>query len=128
MSVFHSDVVHLSDLRYLAIQAYDGSPPASISNLVNLQTLIISSKKNIVLPKTIWNMVNLRHLYIRSGENLTEGPNFVQAAENDGSPNLLLSLQTLSQVSPRSCQDVPSRAPNLRKLGLCGSLISILDS
>nr|XP_043609111.1 putative late blight resistance protein homolog R1B-16 [Erigeron canadensis] len=126
MSVFHSDVLHLSDLRYLAIQAYDGSPPASISNLVNLQTLIISSQKNIVLPKTIWNMVNLRHLYTKSGENLIEQPNFVQVAGNDGSPNLLPSLQTLSQVSPRSCQDVSSRAPNIRKLGFCGSLISSL--
>nr|XP_043609801.1 putative late blight resistance protein homolog R1B-16 [Erigeron canadensis] len=126
MSVFHSDLVHLSDLRYLAIQAYDGTPPASISNLFNLQTLIISSKKNIVLPKTIWNMVNLRHLSIRSGENLIEEPNFVQVAKNVDSPNLLPSLQTLCQVSPQSCQYVSSRAPNLRKLGFCGSLISSL--
>nr|XP_043633371.1 putative late blight resistance protein homolog R1B-16 [Erigeron canadensis] len=126
MSVFRSDVVHLSELRYLAIQAFNGSPPASISNLVNLQTLIILSKRNIVLPKTIWNMVSLRHLCIRSGENHIEEPKLVQVGDNDGSPNLLPNLQTLSQVSPQSCQDMSSRAPNLRKLGFCGSLISRL--
>nr|XP_043639345.1 putative late blight resistance protein homolog R1C-3 [Erigeron canadensis] len=126
ISVFHSDVVHLIDLRYLAIQAYDGSLPSSISNLVHLQTLIISSKKNIVLPNTIWNMVNLRHLYIKSGENFIEEPKFVQVTEDNGVSNLLPSLQTLSQVSPESCQNVSTRTPTLRKLGFCGPLISSL--
>ncbi|XP_076890092.1 putative late blight resistance protein homolog R1A-10 [Bidens hawaiensis] len=118
ISLFPFDVLPMVNLRYLAIQAHDGSPHASISNLINLQMLIISSRKNIVVPKTIWNMVNLRHLYIKSGENLME----------DGcpSPGALASLQTLSQVSPRSCHDIFSRTPNLRKLGFGGPLISSL--
>ncbi|XP_076905004.1 putative late blight resistance protein homolog R1B-16 [Bidens hawaiensis] len=118
ISLFPFDVLQMVNLRYLAIQAHDGSPHASISKLINLQMLIISSRKNIVVPKTIWNMVNLRHLYIKSGKNITE----------DGcpSPGALASLQTLSQVSPRSCHDIFSRTPNLRKLGFCGSLISSL--
>ncbi|XP_076905017.1 putative late blight resistance protein homolog R1B-16 isoform X2 [Bidens hawaiensis] len=119
--------VHMVNLRYLAIQAHDGSPHALISNLVNLQMLIISSRKNIVVPNTLWNMVNLRHLYIKSGENLIEEPIFEQVAENDGyyhHPNALASFQTLSQVSPRSCHNIFSRTPNLRKLGFCGPLVS----
>ncbi|KAL8241589.1 hypothetical protein R6Q59_011891 [Mikania micrantha] len=126
ISLFPSDVVQMVDLRYLAIQAGDGSPPASISNLVNLQTLIISSRKNIVVPKTIWNMVNLRHLYIKSGENLMEEPSVVQVTGKDGCPcpSTLASLQTLSQVSPKSCHNIFSKTPNLRKLGFYGPLVS----
>ncbi|KAJ0725255.1 putative P-loop containing nucleoside triphosphate hydrolase, leucine-rich repeat domain superfamily [Helianthus annuus] len=125
ISLFPLAVVQMVNLRYLAIQAHDGSPHASISNLVNLQTLIISSRKNIVLPKTIWSMLNLRHLYMKSGINLMEEPSFLQVTEKDG-PSALASLQTLSQVNPQSCHNIFSRTPNLRKLGFCGSLISML--
>ncbi|XP_076927496.1 putative late blight resistance protein homolog R1B-16 [Bidens hawaiensis] len=123
ISIFPLDAVHMINLRYLAIQANNGNPCASISNLFNLQMLIISSRKSIVVPKTIWKMVNLRHLYIKSGENLIE-----QVIQKDGcpSPSALASLQTLSQVSPRSCHNIFSRTPNLRKLGFCGPLISSL--
>lgn len=36
----------------------------------------------------------------------------------------MASLQTLSQMSPQSCQNIFSRISNLRKLGFCGPLIS----
>lgn len=71
-------------------------------------------------------MVNLRHLYIKSGENLIEEPLYVRLRENNRCPVVLASLQTLCQVSPRSCQSISPRTPNLRKLGLCGPLISSL--
>ncbi|MFS7993687.1 putative leucine-rich repeat domain superfamily [Helianthus anomalus] len=77
----------------------------------------------IFVPKTIWNIVNLRHLYIKSGENIIEDASFLQVTGNDGS-SALASFQTLSQVSPRSCHNISSRTPNLRKLGFCGPLIS----
>ncbi|KAM0043418.1 putative leucine-rich repeat domain superfamily [Helianthus debilis subsp. tardiflorus] len=88
--------------------------------------LIISSRKNVLLPKTIWNMVKLRHLYLKSGENLLEGPSLLQVTENDDCSSVLASLQTLSQVSPRSFQNILPRTPNLRELGFCGPLISTL--
>ncbi|KAD2393445.1 hypothetical protein E3N88_40422 [Mikania micrantha] len=125
ISVFPLDAVMMVNLRYLAIHAHNGSPHASISNLVNLQTLIISSRKNIIVPKTIWDMVNLRHLRIKFGENLMEEPTCLQVTSNDG-PSALASFQTLSQVSPRSSPNIFSRTPNLRKLGFCGPLISTL--
>ncbi|XP_021977441.1 putative late blight resistance protein homolog R1B-16 [Helianthus annuus] len=117
VSMFPAEVTQLLNLRYLAIQARDGSPSASISSLVNLQMLIIASRKNIVVPKTIWSMVNLRHLCIKTGENHIEDPCFVHETKND-------RLQTLSQVSPQSCHNIFSRTPNLRKLGICGPLVS----
>nr|XP_043625517.1 putative late blight resistance protein homolog R1B-16 [Erigeron canadensis] len=126
VSVFPLDTTRLVNLRYLAIQAHNGSPQASISNLFNLQMLIILSKKNVLLPKTIWDMVNLRHLYIKSGENQIEETCSGQMIENDGCLKGLASLQTLSQVSPLSCANICSRSPNLRKLGFCGPLISRL--
>ncbi|XP_076927494.1 putative late blight resistance protein homolog R1B-16 [Bidens hawaiensis] len=126
ISLFPLDIVQLVNLRYLSIQEHDGSPPASISNLVNLQMLIISSRKNIVVPKTVWSMVNLRHLYIKSGENLMEEPcNLLQVTGRDG-PGASANFQTLSQVSPRSCCNIISRTPNLKNLGFCGPLISSL--
>ncbi|KAL8224286.1 hypothetical protein R6Q57_019761 [Mikania cordata] len=99
ITLFPLGAVQLVNLRYFAIQADDGSPHASISNLVNLQTLIISSRKNIVVPETLWNMVNLRHLYIKSGENLMEEPSVLQVTGKDGCPcpKTLASFQTLSQ-------------------------------
>ncbi|KAM0019734.1 putative P-loop containing nucleoside triphosphate hydrolase, leucine-rich repeat domain superfamily [Helianthus debilis subsp. tardiflorus] len=96
ISLFPLEAVQMVNLRYLAIQAHDGSPHASISNLVNLQMLVIASRKNIVIPKTIWNMVNLRHLYIKSGENIMEDPCFLQVTGMDGL-SALASFQTLSQ-------------------------------
>ncbi|KAL4571223.1 hypothetical protein LXL04_017976 [Taraxacum kok-saghyz] len=118
LSLFPSSVVQLGNLRYLAIQAQDGTPDASISKLVNLQMLIILSRKSIVVPKTIWDM--------RGKLNQIEEPCFVQAEKNDGSPRGLGSLQTLSQVSPQSCHNIFSRTPYLRMLGFCGPLISSL--
>ncbi|KAJ0538918.1 putative P-loop containing nucleoside triphosphate hydrolase, leucine-rich repeat domain superfamily [Helianthus annuus] len=126
ISSFPCEAVQLINLRYLAIQAREGSPLASISNLVYLQTLVILSRKNVMIPKSIWNMVNLRHLYIKSGENLIEEPCFAQLNEKDGCPRVLASLQTLSHVSPRSFTNISLRTPNLRKLGFCGPLISRL--
>nr|GEU84760.1 hypothetical protein [Tanacetum cinerariifolium] len=124
VSMFPSDVTDLVNLRYLAIQAHDGSPQPSISSLINLQTLIISSRNNILLPKTIWDMINLRHLYIKSGENLIDKPSSVQVKENDGCPSGLAILQTLTQVCLQSCENISSRIPNLKKLGFSGPLIS----
>lgn len=119
ISLFPSFLLtQLGNLRYLAIQARDGTPEASISNLVNLQMLIIVSRKNIVVPKTIWDMENLRHLHIKSGENLIE--------ETDCFGSGLISLQTLSQVNPQSCNNISLKTPNLRKLGFCGPLKSRL--
>ncbi|KAD2393442.1 hypothetical protein E3N88_40419 [Mikania micrantha] len=122
ISLFPLGAVQLLNLRYLAIRADDGSPHASISNLVNLQTLIISSRKNIVVPKTIWNMVNLRYLYVKSGENLMEEPSVLQVTGKDGCPcpKMLASFQTLSQAGDLKFPNLGSLV-RLQKLKLLNS-------
>ncbi|KAI3729694.1 hypothetical protein L6452_18357 [Arctium lappa] len=124
---FPREVTKIVNLRYLAIQAYDGNPPASLSNLVHLQTLIISSRRNIVVPTSTWDMECLRHLYIKSGENLIEDVSSDKFLGNDCYDRVLDGLQTISGVFPSpSCLDILSRTPNLRKLGFCGPLVSTL--
>ncbi|KAL4567794.1 hypothetical protein LXL04_023388 [Taraxacum kok-saghyz] len=115
---FSKDVLKLVNLRYLAIQADDGNPPASISNLVHLQILIILSRRNIFVPKSTWDIECLRHLYIKTGENLIQGVS---------SDCILENLQTISGVCPStSFSGILTRTPKLRKLGIHGPLVSPL--
>ncbi|KAI3503734.1 hypothetical protein L1887_32183 [Cichorium endivia] len=117
---FPREVLKLINLRYLVIQAEDGNPPRSISNLIHLQILIISSRRNIVIPKHTWDIECLRHLYIKSGENL------IEEVSSDCVHRVLENLQTISGVSPStSCLGILSKTPNLRKLGFHGPLVSV---
>ncbi|XP_017238097.1 putative late blight resistance protein homolog R1B-14 isoform X2 [Daucus carota subsp. sativus] len=114
--VFPCEVLQLVQLRYLDLRFTAGNPPESISVLRELQTLIMSSSMNMVVPKNLWKMINMRHLCINSGENLLK---FSSAEE----PSLLRNMRTMSQVSPiMPCQHIFAKTPNLRKLGLCGPL------
>ncbi|KAK1384118.1 hypothetical protein POM88_021853 [Heracleum sosnowskyi] len=115
LSVFPSELLQLVYLRYLEIRLRSSHLPETISTLTKLQTLIVSSKMNVVVPKTTWKMINLRHICIKTGENLVNFGN-----EETG---ILENLQTLSLVSPtRLSPLILARTRNLRKLGLCGPL------
>ncbi|KAM7497599.1 hypothetical protein LguiA_022013 [Lonicera macranthoides] len=119
--LFPSEIIQLVELRYIAIQANVGNPPSSISSLRYLETLIVSSRSSVTLPRNTWKMVNLRHLCIKLGVNEVEKPSFEEVQDND----VLENLQTLSFVCPsRYCEDVLKRSPRLRKLGFCGPLLS----
>ncbi|KAM7497602.1 hypothetical protein LguiA_022016 [Lonicera macranthoides] len=123
--LFPSEIIQLVELRYIAIQADVGSPPSSISSLRCLETLIVSSRSNVTIPRNTWKMVNLRHLCIKLGVNEVEKPSFEELQDDDGYPLILENLQTLSFVCPsRYCKDVLERSPHLRKLGFCGPLLS----
>ncbi|KAF7133401.1 hypothetical protein RHSIM_Rhsim09G0087700 [Rhododendron simsii] len=117
--------VQLVLLRYLdlgdlvrpasILQNAKHSLPASISNLWNLETLIVYPYGDFYLPHSIRKMVKLRHVRvtgtwydidIESPDNLVDYPLFMD------------NLQTLSWINPWSCTDVLARSPNLRKLGL----------
>ncbi|KAM7502933.1 hypothetical protein LguiB_001837 [Lonicera macranthoides] len=122
--LFPNEIIQLVELRYIAIQADVGSPPSSISSLCYLETLNVSSRCNVTLPRNTWKLVNLRHLCIKLGVNEVEKPSFEEVQDSDGSP-LMENLQTLSFVCPsRYCKDVLKRSPRLRKLGFCGPLLS----
>ncbi|KAH0671117.1 hypothetical protein KY289_025610 [Solanum tuberosum] len=93
------------------------SIPSSISNLWNLETLILNRRpvvdqKTLLLPSTIWDMVKLRHLHIR---------NFSAESEDallENSPELS-DLESLSCPFFAHVEDAElmlRKTPNLRKL------------
>ncbi|KAG6406021.1 hypothetical protein SASPL_133617 [Salvia splendens] len=113
------ELFELFHLRYLAFD-YAFKIPAVISNLQNLQTLIIGPRKykgNFVeiwrmpqqLPAEIWGMPQLRHLVFCSGLRLFQ----------KGATSALQNLQTLSLAINFSCRpEILQMIPNLKKLSL----------
>ncbi|XP_057812367.1 putative late blight resistance protein homolog R1B-23 isoform X1 [Salvia miltiorrhiza] len=108
-----TEIFKLVCLRYLAI-TYNGDLPASVSNLFQLQFLIIYrymiiNKRGVqsYMPLQIWDMQELRYLEILGRDLPT--PNTNDAALN--------KLTTLIGVSANSCtMEVLKRIPNLRDL------------
>ncbi|KAH6774789.1 hypothetical protein C2S51_013193 [Perilla frutescens var. frutescens] len=108
-------------LRYLALGNCVEIPP-TISNLENLQTLIIRPRfpswdylpvAPSSLPLEIWKMTQLRHLdffYLYELPDIpTDGPTLLP----------LENLQTLSTVANLVCSEsILKMIPNLKKLGL----------
>ncbi|XP_058181712.1 putative late blight resistance protein homolog R1A-10 [Rhododendron vialii] len=118
-------------LRYLDLEFLpDHCLPVSISNLLNLETLLISEKcdSDFYLPHSIRKMVKLRHVRITGPKRNI----FIRSGGLVDYPFCMDNLQTLSWINPRSCTDVLARSPNLRKLGLQisgrSSLLPNLDS
>ncbi|KAF5939342.1 hypothetical protein HYC85_023601 [Camellia sinensis] len=136
-------------LRYLALSLVSLYPqtylPDSISNLWNLETLILSTHilvpcanqlmnlsltrqemhkflgthSSVTLPYGIRKMVKLRHIRL-TGEGINK---IGMQYPHDQYPFLLDNLQTLSWVDPWSCRDLLFGTPNIRKLGFRGQLI-----
>ncbi|XP_049404833.1 putative late blight resistance protein homolog R1B-16 [Solanum stenotomum] len=107
----------LTYLRYFSALIDQNSIPSSISNLWNLETLILkrrSAWRNnmLLLPGTVWDMVKLRHLHI---------PNFIPENEEallENSPKLddLETLSTLYFSRVEDAELMLRKTPNLRKL------------
>ncbi|KAH0756249.1 hypothetical protein KY290_026519 [Solanum tuberosum] len=104
-------------LRYLSAYIDQNSIPSSISNLWNLETLILKRRRavkdnTLLLPSTIWDMVKLRHLHI---------PNFNPENEEALLKNSakLYDLEALSSPYFSRVEDADlmlRKTPNLRKL------------
>ncbi|KAL8051421.1 hypothetical protein ABFX02_06G147100 [Erythranthe guttata] len=94
-------------LRYLALD-YAVSIPTAISNLSNLQSLIILSCS--YLPLNIWKMPQLRHLVSSS----------VDVVKNPLETSYILeNLQTLFELSNFICTErILKKMPNLKKVGI----------
>ncbi|KAK6788851.1 hypothetical protein RDI58_012649 [Solanum bulbocastanum] len=104
-------------LKYFSARIVQNSIPSSISNLWNLETLILKRARHVrrctlLLPSTVWDMVKLRHLYI---------PDFSTENEEallENSPKLY-DLETLSTPYFSRVEDAElmlRKTPNLRKL------------
>ncbi|CAI9093656.1 OLC1v1029211C1 [Oldenlandia corymbosa var. corymbosa] len=61
---FPRKITRMVHLRFLAIRCDAGQLPSSISNLWNLETLILKDSRYVTLPETFWLMKNLRHVHI----------------------------------------------------------------
>ncbi|KAL7000832.1 hypothetical protein U1Q18_001982 [Sarracenia purpurea var. burkii] len=88
--------------------------------------IVANTHRRLFINRHIFKMVNLRHLYTTKGEFHVEILSSRQA-ERIGCPpsSTLDNLQTMDRLCPCSlCRKFLARTPNLKKLGLSGSLIS----
>ncbi|KAI3459069.1 hypothetical protein Pfo_015732 [Paulownia fortunei] len=100
-------VFELFHLRYLAL-SHVKEIPAAISNLQNLQTLIIHSVE-VYFPLEIWRMPQLRHLVFPSS----------YLPDIEGAIFVLENLQTLLVARDFVCtKKILKMIPNLKKLGI----------
>ncbi|XP_057798998.1 putative late blight resistance protein homolog R1A-10 [Salvia miltiorrhiza] len=119
-----SQVFELFHLRYLALIC-SSSIPSAISNLMNLQTLIIlptsykwkrhwrigTDVSHFSLPLEIWRMPQLRHLVLYDLYMLPHPP--------DGSDLPLVNLQSLSYIKDLVwTEQILKMIPNVKKMGL----------
>ncbi|KAH6769503.1 hypothetical protein C2S51_014839 [Perilla frutescens var. frutescens] len=109
-------VFELRDIVLLAFSSSTVSIPTSISNLQNLQTLIIypNNSDMVHLPVEIWKMSRLRHLVSSS---------FHPLPHPEAAALPLKNLQTLSMATNFVCSErMVGMIPNVKKLGLCYSI------
>ncbi|XAR63695.1 hypothetical protein NMG60_11023725 [Bertholletia excelsa] len=127
LPLFPIKITNLIHLRYVALSGSFAVLPASVSELWNLQTIIIdTSLRNLKVDADIWKMLQLRHLYISASSRL-RGP-AAKARKGGKDPLVRRNLQTLSTISPDSCtEDILARAPNLQKLGIRGKLALLME-
>ncbi|KAL0385237.1 UNVERIFIED_CONTAM: putative late blight resistance proteinR1A-10 [Sesamum radiatum] len=113
---FPIGIIELIHLRYLGF-SYRGRKkfPESISQLLNLQTLIVFGGSNVHLAISIWKMPKLRHLLFERGFLVYPFPTQVLGKDLV----VLENLQTLSGVINFRCtKEIFKIMPNLKKLGV----------
>nr|Q6L3Z4.2 RecName: Full=Putative late blight resistance protein homolog R1B-12 [Solanum demissum]AAT38782.2 Late blight resistance protein, putative [Solanum demissum] len=104
-------------LRYLSARIGQNSIPSSISNLWNLETLILKDVRymrrcRLLQPNTVWDMVKLRHLHIPYFSTEKEEALLENSAK-------LYDLETLSTpyfFRVENAELMLRKTPNLRKL------------
>ncbi|XP_073142269.1 putative late blight resistance protein homolog R1A-3 isoform X2 [Henckelia pumila] len=117
----------LFNLRYLALTIVELLGDLFSSNkLHNLQSLIVNSNWDGLLPLELWKMLDMRHFHIKSsGLPFSENsrPRIISRSR-DEIPNLskfslLPNLLSLSTIRPESCSEkVFQSMPKLMKLGI----------
>nr|XP_009778116.1 PREDICTED: putative late blight resistance protein homolog R1B-14 [Nicotiana sylvestris] len=125
-SCFCREFFQLYHLRYIAFSSdFIKILPKHIGELWNVQTLIVNTQQsNLDIQADIWNMPRLRHLHTNTSAKL---PTPV-APKSSKVTSVNQCLQTLSTIAPESCtEEVFSRAPNLKKLGIRGKIFMLLE-
>ncbi|XP_073148137.1 putative disease resistance RPP13-like protein 3 [Henckelia pumila] len=124
---FPNEIVQLVHLRFMALFGNFKILPASISNLWNLQTISIGTMScDLKIQADIWKMLQLRHLYT-SSISFLQGPP-AQTRKDNEDPFVRRNILTLSTISPDSCtENILARTPGLRKLGIRGKLVVLME-
>ncbi|CAL5354592.1 unnamed protein product [Camellia sinensis] len=124
---FSRELTQLVNLRYLAINLIGRHElPPSISNLSNLETLIIicTERREVILPCNVWNIAKLRNFYAK-GRAKYAASLCSEVVTDHNHPYILENLRTIANLDHYgSIQDLLARTPYLTKLGICGQLIS----
>ncbi|KAL7000822.1 hypothetical protein U1Q18_001972 [Sarracenia purpurea var. burkii] len=125
---FPVKIKNLVHLRYVALYGSFEILPASISDLWNLETIIVeTSARSLKIEADIWKMSQLRHLFTSASSRLRGPP--AKARKGDKDPLVRRNLQTISTISPESCtEDILARTPNLKKLGIRGNLATLMEN
>lgn len=119
-SRFPVDLLYLVLLKYIALSSNFKLLPEKISNLRNMQTIIIeTSSRTLEIRADICKMALLRHVHTNASTCLLK-------SKGESSANV--NLQTLSTISPESCtKELFEKTPNLRKLGIFGKLATVIQ-
>ncbi|KAM0049119.1 putative leucine-rich repeat domain superfamily [Helianthus debilis subsp. tardiflorus] len=118
----------LVHLRYIALSGTFNVLPKAISNLWNLQTLIVNTTngRNIEVKTDIWKLLQLRHVYISAASVFPTSSSSSRKGGKD--PLVYPNLKTMSKVPPDNCTDeILVRTPNLQKLGVRGKLALLME-
>ncbi|CAL5430395.1 unnamed protein product [Camellia sinensis] len=104
--------------------------PPSISNLSNLETLIIFTRwTEVILPCSLWKIQTLRHLYAKGGAKFSLSLCSEEVVLDHNHPSVLENLQTISKLNPCGLvQDILATTPYLTKLGICGEVFSFSEN
>ncbi|KAL7181137.1 hypothetical protein ACSBR1_040075 [Camellia fascicularis] len=126
-----SKITQIVNLRYLAINlrgCYE--LPPSVSNLSNLETLIIFTRwTEVILPRSLWKIQTLRHLYAKGGAKFSLSLCSKEAVFDHNHPSVSENLQTISKLNPCGLvQVILARNPYLTKLGICGEVLSFSEN
>ncbi|KAH0692110.1 hypothetical protein KY285_019207 [Solanum tuberosum] len=110
-STFPLVITTLFHLRYLQVRCFDNIPE-SISELLNLQTLICDGHSSVTtLPRKIWMLKNLRYIHL-TGASYLPSPRIDKNLVT-GMPN----LEEFFGLCYSSCtNEVISSTPNLKRL------------
>ncbi|CAI9107981.1 OLC1v1007479C1 [Oldenlandia corymbosa var. corymbosa] len=117
--LFPEEVIEsLVHLRYLAlkIQSIGLVIPSSIANLSNLETFIIQTLGQLLLPHTFWSMKNLKHLRVGAQFAYWVLPNKQHLQQHS---EQLPNVHTISSAMFRSGRimlEVMRKFPNIRRL------------
>ncbi|KAJ0681988.1 putative leucine-rich repeat domain superfamily [Helianthus annuus] len=104
----------LVHLRYIALSGTFDVLPEAVSNLWNLQTLIVNTTncRNIEVKTDIWKLLQLRHVYTSATSVFQTSSSSSRKGGKD--PLVNQNLITISIVSLDSCTDeILVRTPNL---------------